>query len=254
MNRSTMIAAILTGLLAGLIASGSSEEAFAADLAFKPSEPLPPVVTPFDWSGPYLGLHAGFGWGREHDNQSRLFPPSGGDNGSGSGGDNDRFNLNGFVGGVHAGYNYQVNQFVFGAEGDFDYSDLKGKHGGAYNGGASPRALELKSQWQASLRARAGYAFDNLLLYATGGIAFADGKLTNSGSDAGAPIPTTSSSKTHVGWTVGLGAEYAFTPHWVGRAEVRYSDFNDKTYRTFDGPVKAGWDQTSGTLGISYKF
>ena len=278
MKKALLTTTAMAVIFAGLIVSNSIERAFAADLAPHPPEPVPPAMMPFSWSGPYIGIHAGFGWGREHDNQSHLFPGgagsgatvggggndgggSNGGNGSGgndgggtSGGNSDHFNLNGFVGGAHAGYNYQIDQFVIGAEGDLDYSDIKGSHSGAYNGGASPRTLELKSQWQGSIRVRAGYAIDNLLLYGTGGLAFADGKLTNSGSDAGIAIPTTSSSKTHIGWTVGLGAEYAFTQHWVGRAEVRYSDFNDKTYRTFDGPVKAGWDQTTGTLGVSYKF
>lgn len=223
--------------------------ASAADLpVVKGGEPTVPVVTPFDWTGPYIGAHAGFGWGKERDNQSDLFQ-------GGSVGDLDSFDMKGVVGGLHAGYNYQLpSGFVVGVEGDVDYTGIKGNPTGFYADGASIRRLKLETPWQGSLRLRAGYGFDQFLVYATGGLAIAEGKLSNSGTDSGAAIASTSSTKTHLGWTVGLGAEYAFTPNWIGRAEVRYSDFQKKTYQTFDGPVKSRWDQVTATLGISYKF
>jgi outer membrane immunogenic protein len=228
-------------LLAGtaLVMILAASPAFAADLAPQPVEPAAPVAIPYDWSGPYVGLHAGGGWGRESDDQSRLFP---GENGPGTA---DHFNVSGFVGGAHVGYNYQMQQFVIGAEADLDYADLKGSHPFSYLNGARTGSLRLKSDVQGSARLRAGYAFDNFLLYATGGIALANGKLDVDG---------VGSSKTHVGWTVGGGLEYAFTQNWIGRAEVRYTDFSKETYQTIDGPVKSGWDQTTATLGVSYKF
>jgi outer membrane immunogenic protein len=61
-------------------------------------------------------------------------------------------------------------------------------------------------------------------------------------------------SNTHVGWTIGIGAEYAFTPNWIARAEVRYTDFGSKTYDLLEGPVDSSWDQTAVTVGLSYKF
>ncbi|MDZ5448251.1 outer membrane protein [Labrys sp. ZIDIC5] len=231
--------------IAGLSALLCSTSVYAADLAAQAVEPVPPVVTPYNWSGPYVGLHAGYGWGRENDDQSKLFPtvtttatpvttspPA------------DKFDLSGFVGGAHAGYNYQINEFVIGVEGDIDYSNLNGSAHALYNGNIA-RTLKLKTEWQGSARARIGYAFDNILVYATGGLALANAKLSTAGAD---------SSNTHVGWTVGLGAEYAFTQNWIGRLEVRYSDFNKKSYATPDGRVKADWNQTTVTAGISYKF
>lgn len=221
--------------------------ASAADLAIKQAEPVVPVAI-YNWTGPYIGVHAGYGWGQEHDDQSRLFPAET-DPGTGGGG-TDKYDMDGFLGGVHAGYNYQTGQFVFGTEGDIDYSGVKGTGHGTYLGGTIPRTLKMEDRWQGSARLRAGFAIDNLLLYATGGLAFAEGKLTSSGPD----IATTSSTKTHLGWTAGLGAEYAFTQNWIGRAEVRYTDFQKKRYRTSDGPVKAGWDQVTTNVGVSYKF
>src|SRR5579859_7915580 len=228
MNR---VCFIITGLSALLC----STSVYAADLAAQTADPVPPVVTPYDWSGPYIGLHAGYGWGRESDDQSRLFPltqPTPTATGTQA---NDKFDLSGFIGGAHAGYNYQINQFVIGVEGDIDYSNLNGSAHAVYPGGIA-RTLKLKTEWQGSARARFGYAFDNILVYATGGLAVANAKLSTAGAH---------SSNTHVGWTAGLGAEYAFTQNWIGRLEVRYSDFGKKGYDTPDGRVKAGWNQTT---------
>lgn len=223
--------------------------ASAADLAPQAVEPVAPAYTPYNWSGPYIGLHAGYGWGREDDNQSHLFS----ENGPPPQNPADKFNMNGFVGGAHAGYNYQIDQFVIGGEADIDYTDLKGSHLYSYSGGGVTGRLQMKSEWQGSLRVRAGYAIDNILLYATGGVAFANGKLSDHGQSFGTSYGS-SSSNTHIGWTVGLGAEYAFTQNWIGRAEVRYSNFQKKGYETANGRVKAGWNQTTATLGVSYKF
>ena len=155
-----------------------------------------------------------------------------------------KFSVDGFVGGAHAGYNYQINQLVLGAEGDIDYTDLKGSQ--RFNvGGASTGTLGLKSDWQGLARLRAGYAIDSLLLYATGGLAVGNAKLS---------IGPWDDSNTHLGWTVGAGAEYAITPNWIGRLEVRYTNFQKKTYDTPDGQAKTGWDQTTATAGVSYKF
>lgn len=237
---------LVTATAASVLALGLGA-AQAADLV-----PEPVVVAPavFNWAGFYAGVHAGYAWGDQDDNQSILFddPPL----------PADSFNVDGFIGGVHGGYNWQMDQFVFGVEGDIDYTNIKGSEG--YAGfvpgfGDIEGNLELKSQWQASARLRAGYAFDNFLVYATGGIAFADGKLTSSGYNFDAPGNFSSDdSNTHVGWTIGAGAEYAFSPNWIARAELRYTDFGSKTYQLLEGPVDASWDQTSVTVGLSYKF
>ncbi|MBP0581852.1 porin family protein [Labrys sp. LIt4] len=220
----------------------------AADLAPQAVEPVAPAYTPFDWSGPYIGLHAGYGWGRESDNHSSENGPILPTNIAA-----DHFDMNGFVGGAHAGYNYQINQFVVGAEADIDYADVKGSHRYNYAGGSWTGRLQMKSEWQGSVRLRAGYAFDNILLYATGGVAFAQGKLSDRGQLFGNAYGT-SDTNTHVGWTIGAGAEYAFTQNWIGRVEVRYTDFQKKRYVVTDPSVKAGWTQTTATVGVSYKF
>lgn len=255
---------ISTAVVAAFIA----DAAFAADLAPQPVEPDPVAYAPFDWSGPYLGLHAGYGWGRNDTHFSEngpTFPNS--ENGPapapaplpfarsviGGAGASDHYDMDGFVGGFHAGYNYQINQFVIGVEGDIDYTGLKGSGTYSYFGGGWSGKLEQKSKWQGSARLRAGYAIDNILIYGTGGVAFAHGELTNSGNYFGS-LYDTDDSNTHVGWTIGAGVEYAFTQNWIGRAEVRYTDFGKETYDVAIPAIDSGWDQTTVTLGLSYKF
>jgi outer membrane immunogenic protein len=202
---------------------------------------------PFDWTGPYIGLHAGYGWGREHDNLSENGVTGGTStlntlNATGS--NADHFSLSGFVGGAHVGYNYQfLNQVVIGVEADLDYTNLNGDK--RFTNPAPGGVYKFTTDWQGSARLRAGYAIDNLLIYATGGIAFADAQVKVGGL---------SDSNIHVGWTVGAGAEYAFTQNWIGRAEVRYSDFNSQNYNTILGPLKADFNETTATVGVSYKF
>ena len=249
MKLPVIIAALLSGMTA----------ASAADLAPAPVEPIAPAAPAFSWAGFYVGAHAGAGWGRDRDNQSEIC--GGGGNGAsscgsggGSSGSLDRFNLQGFVGGIHAGYNFhEAERFVVGAEMDFDYANLHGSAHGYYN--SSYRVLGLRSRWQGSGRLRLGYAVDRFLPYITAGVAIAEGRLTNAGTNNGKAIQATGSSKMHLGWTVGLGSEYAFTDHWIGRAELRYTDFpKGASHRTADGPVKAGWDQVTATIGLSYRF
>ncbi|MCL7999850.1 porin family protein [Brucella sp. 21LCYQ03] len=214
--------------------------AYAADVIEEP--PVPPVApliaSPFIWTGPYIGAQIGYGWGKGNnvtDNASENGP-------AGTGFDNLR--MRGLFGGIHAGYNYQfANPFVIGIEGDINYSDINGSHHLLVPG--YDDSLSLKTNWQGSARLRAGYAIDKTLIYATGGLAFAGAELKTGGI---------SDKNTHVGWTAGAGIEHAFTPNWIGRFEVRYSDFNKKTYDTPLGDMKLDFNQTTATVGISYKF
>ncbi|MCX5577086.1 outer membrane protein [Kaistia terrae] len=236
---------LLMATAAASVLAMSLGGAQAADLTY---EPAPVIVAPaaFNWTGFYAGVHAGYAWGSEDDNQSVFFPnvitPA------------DSFDADGFLGGVHAGYNWQMDQFVFGVEGDIDYADISGDQSYSYLGGDVTGNLSFRSDWQGSARLRAGYAFDNFLIYATGGIAFASGKLSSYGFDVNNGAFGSDDSNTHVGWTIGAGAEYAFSPNWIARAEVRYSDFDNQTYNLYEGSVDAGWDQTAVTVGLSYKF
>ncbi|MDB5617805.1 outer membrane protein [Tardiphaga sp.] len=230
--------------------------AAAADLAARTYTKAPALSPLTNWSGFYVGAHVGYAWGDQSDNLSLT-----------AGLPADHFDISGFQGGAHAGYNWQVGRTVFGFEGDFDGSNLKG--GRAFDQGTGGSrvvgSLSFKSDWQASIRGRLGFAADNWLFYATGGVAFAEVAssldLTRYRSCDGICILSqgiSGQSEVLVGYTVGVGAEYAITTNWIARGEVRYSDFGAKTFAFSDGgsaiPSRVKFNQTNASLGISYKF
>ncbi|MGJ4857491.1 outer membrane protein [Labrys sp. La1] len=216
--------------LAALLASATP--VLAADLGYATAEPIAPVA-PYSWTGFYVGAHAGAAFGNAKITSSDGYRQG--------------FNNVGFVGGLHAGYNYQFdNHIVVGLEGDIDYSSLsKTRHGIA---AATPYAVRFKSEWQGSVRGRLGYAFDRFLPYLTAGVAFADEKYRVT-----VPAGVSSQSTTRVGWTVGAGLEYAIDENWSVRGEVRYSDFGK--WRLRGNPSgKVRFNETTALLGVSYKF
>lgn len=246
MQTKLILAAISSALLSGTLISSA---ALAADPVV--NTPIDYVSPTFNWSGFYVGMHAGGAWGHQHDNQSEEFDSGDGSgDGSATNSSGDAFDLDGFIGGVHVGHNWQNDSFVYGIEGDFDVTSIKGGTDFNYSGGPAGN-IALKSDWQASLRARAGYAVDTWLFYATGGVALAHAKLSATDGET-----TVSDKNTHVGWTVGAGIEKAFTPNLLGRLEARYTDFGKKTYDLgdFGSSIRSDWHQVSVTVGLSYKF
>jgi outer membrane immunogenic protein len=163
---------------------------------------------------------------------------------------------------VHAGYNWQMGSFVLGVEGDVEFSTYEGDADFRYITGPEETfegTLKMESDWQASLRLRAGFAMDRLLIYATGGVAFADAELTSEGRfyDDGFPDSprfSDSDDQTMIGWTAGLGLEYAFTDNLTARVEGRYTDFGSEDFDIDGDEIDAGFDQWAVRVGVSYKF
>ena len=231
-----------------------STTAMAADL---PSRRAPPVYVPpplpvFSWTGPYIGVQAGYGFGHTNGVAYDLGVPSA------AGGSKQ----NGFIGGGHIGYNFStqsipvLGQFasgfggaggVIGIEGDVDGSTQKANYGiGVINDYAS-RPI------QGSIRGRLGFAVDRALFYATGGAAFGDLRNTYSFG-----VLNESASHTRVGYTVGGGVEYAVSNNVSIRAEYRYTDFgsyNDVLGLT-GGTIAVRHHDTDQRVqaGVSYKF
>jgi outer membrane immunogenic protein len=106
------------------------------------------------------------------------------------------------VGGGQVGCNYQVNQFVFGIEGDFEGMSLKGDH---LSGGSGGERFLVDWDWSASIRGRFGIANNNWLFYVTGGGAWANLNAANFRPTIFADV-----SGTFSGWVVGGGIEYGF--------------------------------------------
>jgi outer membrane immunogenic protein len=201
----------------GLATSGA---AFAADMAVK-APPPPPVDS--SWAGPYIGGHLGVAIERNKftdiDNFGFFLP----------GGLNDVFLDNtkaGFIGGGQVGYNWQVNRFVFGVEGDLSW--INARTNVTIN--AIPTVASAKMDWMTTFRGRVGMAVSPMtLLYLTGGVAIA--RFSDAWGDlAAAPQGGyITSSHTRAGPVVGGGVEYKATPNWIVRVEGLYADFGSKT-------------------------
>ena len=222
--------------------------AFAADL---PSRAPPPVYVPpapiFTWTGVYVGGQIGYAFAKQNANY--------GD--SVGGYSSFSQNTDGVIGGAHVGYNLQLNQFVVGLEGSVDGTSIsKNAHLGLFGGADPAVSYNVSSDVQGSIRGRVGYAWDRVLIYATGGVAFAGTKINVS-----TPFSYDSASNSRVGWTVGGGVEYAVTNNWSIRAEYRYSDFGHPTfYPTNLSALEPGvyfqrqLKQNQVQAGFSYKF
>jgi outer membrane immunogenic protein len=208
-------------LLASVGAIAIAGSAFAADLPYRAPPPVylpPPPV--FTWTGIYLGGQIGYAWGRDDSDISTLdpaapfFPVD--------------ISLNGVIGGAHAGYNLQIpgwslfssSGIVIGLEGTVDGTSLD-KTVSLF--GVPFLSVRSNEAVQGSIRGRLGLAFDRVLIYGTGGAAFAAVKNDYALGD---PFFLSEGiSKTRTGWTVGGGLEYAVTNNWSIGAEYRYSDF-----------------------------
>lgn len=245
----------MKSLLLALSFSLLASTAYAAD-AIVEDIPVAVEVDGFTWTGLYVGIHGGYGWAdSDLAVPSSLLPP-----GSSLTSETD---LDGFLVGVHAGAQYQFdNNIVLGFEADVDYRDGDGAGALVASGGIilPPGTVDqsVEYNWTGSARLRAGYAMDRWLPYVTGGLSFADID-TETIFNTPVPLPPgidLTDSDTTVGWTAGVGAEYAFTDNLIFRAEYRYSDFGDAEISILGGETPAEIELTSHdvTLGISYKF
>jgi outer membrane immunogenic protein len=199
----------ITTVFAAAAMAAVSTSALAADVSYDHSAAV------YDWTGFYLGINGGYVRTRA------------------SGLDN----FTGGMLGAHAGYNFQYGHWVFG--GEIDVARTWNEN--SYAGGL----IEVGTDWQYSLRARMGYAFDRTLLYGTAGLA-----VTNAYIDI--PVIPISINDRMVGWTVGAGVEHAFTDRWSARLEYRYSDYGE--FEVLG--IGTGIDVTEHTVrvGVSFKF
>ena len=170
---------------------------------------------PFSWTGFYVGGQIGYQWTQDDFSDPVRVPPVVGS-----------IDLDGFIGGVHAGYNAQFGAVVVGIEGDIEWSNASASGTGFIPTGPFVTGHADLNR-QASLRGRLGFASGRTLFYATAGVAWGN-------FDFGYTFPivggvTDSFSDTLTGWTVGGGVEHAFAGNWTARIEYRFTDFGNAT-------------------------
>src|SRR5262249_51740693 len=139
----------------------------------------------------------------------------------------------GIAGGVRGGYNWRTGSFVFGAEADLNLSGTQDRFA----------SWKFSNPWFGTVRGRLGYAFSNVLVYGTLGLAFGEGHLELGGA---------SETKSHTGWTAGAGMEGALSNAWSARVEDLYFDPADRPYG-LTGPSH-GFESSLFRIGVNYRF
>ncbi len=215
--RSLILRSVIAALFSPLLTP-----AFAADLALKYRRPPPPPIAPFSWTGLYFGTNGGWGWGRLNTSNQ----------------DDDTFALNtsgGIVGGT-VGFNYQWTWFVFGFEGDLDWSGMRWSETspvveGAFLGVAPTGTVTstYKNNVLSTFAARFGVASDHTLFFAKFGGAWTREQFDFNGSDPALGVVTGSNSFSRLGWMVGAGVEYAITNNLTLKAEYNYINFGSQS-------------------------
>jgi outer membrane immunogenic protein len=225
-SRSLHLTALAVAAAAPLTFSHAAD---AADLSVKT-----PAAQTYNWSGCYVGINGG---GAESGsdftttvgNGTHLTPANTAlveEGGTGSA------NSPNFLVGGQAGCNWQNGTFVYGLEGDADYfrSTPQFINGTAtLADGVTTFTLSqtLTTNYLATVRPRLGVAADRNLFYITAGVAFTKASYTQGYVDAAIPPGTglATGSKSLVGWTAGLGWEYAWTDNWTFRLEYLFTQF-----------------------------
>ena len=184
---------------------------------------MPPASQP-------LGLYGGYGWGTS---TWSLVPTA-----------NNK--PKGWLAGGTVGYNYQTGSIVWGIEGDFDWSNVKG------SATCAPGVTcSTEDRWLATVRGRLGYAFDRWLPYITGG-----GAMGNVRASINVPAFgfMDSASKNLWGWTIGAGLEYAFMSNWSAKLEYLYVDLG--SFNTGPLPLvnNVSFKESIVRAGLNYKF
>jgi outer membrane immunogenic protein len=219
--------------LAAMIASAS-----AADLPSTKEGPayVPPPPAAFSWTGFYFGGQVGYEWGQDTTTQ---YMPDGVPDGFVQG-----FNTGGVNGGGHVGYDYQINQFVLGIEGDLN---------GAGNSGSfavpGPAGENVRDNVEGAILGRVGVTFDRVLFYVQGG-----GTLANFHYSYYAPASAAAPTDLLGGWTVGGGVEYAIDPNWSVFADYRYSDYGSVGNYWVPDTQRQQPRENLAQVGFSYKF
>lgn len=241
MRRSlSLIASLGVASLGVVCAVAGTTAARAADLPARTPAPVykAPAALPYNWSGFYLGLNGGYGWGRS----SWSDPTVGADSGS--------FNTSGGLIGGQMGYNWQTGAAVIGIETDADWTNIKGSTAGPGGVCAIDAAgmCQTQQNWIGTTRLRLGYAADRWLPYVTGGVAY---------GDIQANQITGNASTTRAGWTAGGGLEVGLDRNWSAKVEYLHIDLGTAVlFSAATGASSLSVPVTNDVVraGVNYRF
>jgi outer membrane immunogenic protein len=238
-----------------------STASYGADIGARMPVKAPPPVRVFSWTGCYLGVHVGAGWSRTNigDPTGAAIAPAGSSMDVDSGAS--------FLGGGQVGCDYQfANNWVIGAAGDFSWADLSGETIDPFFTGkfSEPIPVRARTDFMATATARLGYSFDRSLLYVKGGAAWAHNKYSAANLANGVcgifRSCNVSGSNTALGWTAGVGFEWAFAPNWSTFIEYDHYGFGARSVTfTVDGDTGSTPLDTKQRIdvvkvGLNYRF
>jgi outer membrane immunogenic protein len=156
-----------------------------------------PMYSPvYNWTGFYLGIQGGGAWGDSEWSSS------------------DSFNVSGGLIGGTIGYNWQAGSMVLGLEGDAAWTNISGD-----TNSCIATNCETSVNWLGTVRGRLGFAFDRIMPFIAGGLAF--------GNVEANPAGGAGRTETQFGWTIGAGLEVALAGNWTAKAEYLYVDLGD---------------------------
>lgn len=196
-----------------------------------------------DWSGPHLGIFSGYALGKW----------------TGDAPDYPHQPMNGWLGGVAAGYDVQFpNNWVAGIEADISLADIK------QTDNYIDVAETLQIDYLGTLRGRLGYAWNRSLIYATGGLAVAHLNLTGNqyhpGGPGNPPFQATADNFNY-GYAVGGGFQWAMLDNLSFKAEYLWIDLAQKTYSLTRAPAfagtstgRVGWNGNAVKVGFNWQF
>lgn len=231
-----MSSRIIVPVLAAGFSIGLMATAWAADIA----PAYAPMVSPFSWTGLYIGGNAGLALQNASGTSNFIDTADGSSNPQ-----SDQGTSSGFIGGAQVGYNWQVApNWVLGLEGDWDavrtkYSFCRQTDitsAACQDTGDGFESIASQTNWLATARGRVGVTLDRVMFYGTGGAAWGNIKTTESlncsslGCGAVSLVPVAASAtftQTRVGWVGGLGVEGMLDPNWSIKAEWLHVDLGN---------------------------
>lgn len=227
-----------------------SAPAVAADMAVKAAPVVAARPACAQFGGFYLGGNVGYAYYQHTLNDRDGLGPF-----IDTGLSNSyRDTQSGWNAGVQGGWNYQSGCTLFGVEADWSWSDTRAS---SFNqDGDQTTALPVtdsvtlssRMRWFGTVRARSGVIVDNVLLYATGGFAYANfNRNFTYFEDGPATLGVFSTNNTRWGWTAGVGTEWAFAPNWSLKSEVLYMQFEKNTITALGNGV-------IGSLNVPYRL